>query len=88
MSPSPPSAATPTTEAAMNIYQAQRYAKNNGQFQGGKFVALFPAGAKNCEWLDAYMGLVRIEGIDGFLMVDDIDDQFPSLLVQPIEGEE
>ncbi len=73
----------------MNIYQAQRYAEENDQFQGGKFIAIFPAGPKVCTWLDAYFGMFTIEGIeDGFVMVKQIDDAYPNLLCQPIEAEE
>jgi hypothetical protein len=69
----------------MNIYQAQRYAEENDKFQGGKFIAIFPAGPKVCTWLDAYFGMFTIEGIeDGFVMVKQIDDAYPNLLCQPI----
>lgn len=62
----------------MNIYQCQRKAKDVG-FDSAKFVAMFPAGPKECKWLDAYFGFFQVEGIEGFLSVNDIDEQFPDL---------
>jgi len=66
----------------MNLYQCEETAKKIG-FDKAKFVALFPIGPVNCQWLDAYMGLFRadVEGLrDGFLMTRDIDKQFPDLV--------
>lgn len=62
----------------MNIYQCQKWAQKNG-FDSAKFFALFPAGIRACTWLDAYLGFFKIEGLDGFITVDDIDDKFPDL---------
>lgn len=66
----------------MNIYQAQKTAKRDG-YDSAEFIAHFPAGPKECKWLDAYLGLFRVEGMDGFVTVNDIDDMFPDLLVEP-----
>ena len=66
----------------MNIFQCQHKAEDIG-FDKAKFVALFPCGPVVCQWLDAYMGLFKadMEGLrDGFLMVNDIDEQFPNLI--------
>lgn len=65
----------------MNIYQCEEKAKEIG-FNTARFIALFPAGPKECKWLDAYMGLFVIDedGLrDGFVMTRDIDKQFPDL---------
>ena len=43
------------------------------------FTAVFPAGPKNCAWLDQYMGLVCVEGVEGFMMVKDLEAAFPDL---------
>jgi len=65
----------------MNLYQCQEKAKDVG-FDKAKFFAAFPAGPTECQWLDAYMGLLKvdIDGLrDGFLMVKQIDEMFPEL---------
>lgn len=62
----------------MNLYQCQQYAEREG-FDSVKFLANFPVGTRVCTWLDAYFGMFQIEGMDGFVMVRDIDSQFPSL---------
>ena len=66
----------------INIFQCEERAKDIG-FDKAKFVAFFPSGAKECQWLDAYMGLFKIDadGLrDGFVMVRDIDKMFPNLV--------
>jgi len=67
----------------MNLYQCQEKAKDIG-FDKAKFMAIFPVGAVECQWLDAYMGLFKIdmEGMrDGFVMVKQIDAEYPDLIV-------
>lgn len=67
----------------MNLYQCQEKAKDIG-FDKAKFVAMFPAGPIECQWLDAYMGILKVnaEGLrDRFLMTDQIDQMFPHLEV-------
>lgn len=72
----------------MNIYQEQRRAKEDG-FDKAEFVALFPAGLRHCKWVDAYFGLFTIDGLgDGFVTVEQIDDQFPDLLCLPVGKDE
>lgn len=45
----------------------------------------FPAGPKKCKWLDAYLGMFTIEGVDGgFVMVGQIDEKYPDLICLPI----
>ena len=69
----------------MNLYQCQEWAKDNG-FDKAKFIALFPSGPTECQWLDAYMGLLQIDKLgDGFVMVKQIDKMFPDLHCQPLE---
>jgi len=65
----------------MNLYQCQEKAKDVG-FDKAVFFAEFPSGLLECQWLDAYMGLFKIdaEGMrDGFVTVKQIDEQFPKL---------
>lgn len=65
----------------MNIYQCEERAKEIG-YDNAKFVAFFPAGPKQCRWLDAYMGLLVIDedGLrGGFVTTRDIDREFPDL---------
>mgnify|MGYP000524126137 CR=1 FL=1 len=70
----------------MNIYQCQKYAKQNG-FDSVKFTTDFPIGTRTCKWLDAYFGMFTIEGItDGaFITVRDVDAQFPRLECEIVE---
>lgn len=65
----------------MNLYQCEERAKEIG-FDKARFVALFPCGPVECQWLDAYMGLLKInkDGLDdGFVMTRDIDREYPNL---------
>ena len=69
----------------MNLYQCEAEAKAKAKdigFDKAKFVALFPCGPVECQWLDAYMGILKInaDGMrDGFVMTNQIDKQFPEL---------
>jgi hypothetical protein len=50
------------------------------------FSATFPAGEKQCIWLDAYMGLLCVKGVGGFTTTRDMDDLFPGLeCTDPVE---
>lgn len=75
----------------MNIYQCQNKAKDIG-FDKAKFLASFPAGVKQCRWVDAYFGFFQIDadGLrDGFVTVDQIDKAYPNLIVtEPYLDEE
>lgn len=64
----------------MNLYQAQRAAKDRRQMDG-EFMIVFPVGPRKCRWIDPYFGFFEIDGIDGFVRVDDIDRQYPDLHV-------
>ena len=68
----------------MNIYQCQKEAqKSNGNKL--KFLAIFPNGVKRCKWLDEFMGCITIEGLEGFIMLSDLDDIDPKLKCEIIE---
>ena len=67
----------------MNLYQCQEKAKEIG-FDRAKFIAFFPAGPVKCQWLDAYMGMLKVdtEGLrEGFMIARKIDEAFPDLVV-------
>lgn len=65
----------------------QEYAKSNG-YDSLAFMAMFPSGPRRCSWLDAYMGLVRIDGEDGFVMVRDLQAEVPNTPIFTLETEE
>lgn len=65
----------------MNILEAQEEALMLGMYDRHEFVAHFPAGPIKCKWLDAYFGLFRIEGHEGFVTVEAIREMFPNLEV-------
>jgi len=67
----------------MNLYQCENKAKEVG-YDSMEFMALFPAGPKKCKWLDAYMGLFQIDGIEGFVTTKQIDKQIPDLVCVPL----
>jgi len=69
----------------MNIHRCEAWAKDAGH-DSAQFIAAFPSGLQQCTWLDAYMGIFTIEGMEGFAMVRDIDREFPSLACFPIGG--
>lgn len=64
----------------MNILQAERRAQVDG-FDSTEFIAHFPNGARRCRWIDAYLGLFTVEGIDGFVTADEVDREIPDLEV-------
>lgn len=65
----------------------QQFAKSNG-YDRLAFMALFPSGPRRCQWLDAYMGLVKIDGEDGFVMVRDLQDALPGTVCITLTEEE
>lgn len=67
----------------MTLLECERLAEKEG-FDKLKFTALFPSGPRMCQWLDAYMGIFQVDGLEGFLMTNDMREQFPDLLVIPM----
>lgn len=66
----------------MNLRQCEKMAKDIG-FDKAKFTAIFPIGVIECQWIDAYMGLFKIDfdGLrDGFVTTDQIDNEYPNLI--------
>jgi hypothetical protein len=65
-------------------FRFQRYAEDNG-FDSLRFCAFLPAGPMMGRWLDAYMGLIKFDGLEGFVTVDQLDEIAPDALciVQP-----
>ena len=65
----------------MNIYECEAKAKEIG-FDKARFVALFPCGPVQCQWIDAYFGMFSadVDGLrEGFLMTQQIAKEFPDL---------
>ena len=65
----------------MNLYQCQRKAEKIG-FDKAKFFAVFPVGLVKCQWIDAYVGIFKVDADklgDGFVTIDRIDQEFPDL---------
>jgi hypothetical protein len=62
----------------VDIHECERKAQELG-FDKCVFNADFPNGTRKCRWLDAHMGLIGIEGLEGFIMSNDIDGMFPGL---------
>lgn len=68
----------------MNIFQAQRLAKYNDDHLD--FLADFPNGTFLVKWIDAHLGLLTIPAVfDGFMKIQDIDDQYPELQCRTIK---
>jgi hypothetical protein len=66
----------------MNLLQCQNKAKESGA-DNMEFVALFPKGKCKCHWIDAHMGIMGIEGLEGFLLAEDINKEHPELICEP-----
>lgn len=74
------SATKATIECDISIHECERLAKGLGGTS--TFTAEFPVGQKRCEWIDPYMGFVRIDmpELKGkFMTVDQLDGLFPGL---------
>lgn len=59
----------------MDIYRCQKKAQDEG-FETATFDLVCPAGVKKCKWLDAYLGLFQIVGVEGFLHVRDAENYY------------
>lgn len=66
----------------MGLLEAEEYAKDNDEFSNGRFVIEAPAGEIHCTWLDAYFGLFRIDGQEGFVSVRDMRKVLPDAVVR------
>lgn len=58
----------------LTIHQCEEFAKKLSRGSGEKvlFDLCGPLGKKPAEWLDPWMGLLRLEGDEGFIMVKDL----------------
>ena len=75
----------------MNLYQCEEAARDL-DFEGAKFIALFPGGVFECQWLDAYIGIFKINNVkelEGkFFTTREVDKQYPDLYCsEPYLGE-
>lgn len=62
----------------MNLQQCEQYAQDNDQYDSLKFTAKFPAGIFTCKWIDAYFGILTIEGItdNGFIIREQLEKAY------------
>lgn len=71
-------------ESLIGLRDCEALACDHGG-SGLKFLAFFPAGPMECQWLDPYLGLFTIAGAtgDGFTTTADIAREFPGLMCVP-----
>jgi hypothetical protein len=72
----------------MNIYECEKLAQEKG-FDSMEFLCHLPVGWVNCKWLDAHMGLIRVDfdGLrDGFITTRDLVSIDPNAVCIPLEG--
>lgn len=70
----------PEVVCDIDIHKCERLAKELGG--NPAFFAEFPIGRKRCEWIDPYLGFVRIdtpEMRDKFMTVGQLEEMFPGL---------
>lgn len=58
----------------MRILELQRHAEEHG-FDSIKFKYDFLGKSVKCQWLDAYMGIIRIEDFAGIVTVNNLINQ-------------
>jgi hypothetical protein len=64
----------------MNIKECQREAKEKG-WDCLLFDAIFPDGVKECQWIDAYIGIFKIKDSNkSFHSVAEIKKHYPELM--------
>lgn len=56
----------------ITIKECEECAQKIG-FDSATFELHGPMGSKKCTWLDAYMGIFKVEGAKGFSMVSDFE---------------
>lgn len=68
----------------MQLRQCQDKAKKIG-YDKAKFTAFFPNGPVECQWVDAYMGVFKMNHTalpkDTFVLVSDVDRYYQDLIV-------
>lgn len=65
----------------------QKHAESNG-FDSLRFLCMFPAGPRACQWLDAYFGLVKVDDMPGFVTVTQLDEIAPGATCIVLPGKE
>jgi hypothetical protein len=60
----------------MNIHECERLAQKTGKKH---FTMKMKGRTVKAEWLDAFMGLVKVGTASGFVMTQDLSDSFPDL---------
>lgn len=57
----------------MDIHECERKAIADGAYDKAQFDLVSPTGAMmHCRWLDAYFGLIQVDGESGFCHTRDI----------------
>ena len=70
----------------MDIYRAEKLAKDytlEYPAWDKKFFLIGPAGMKQCEWLDPYFGIFKVDGADGFMMSKQVPPGVDVLMPTP-----
>ena len=72
----------------MNIHQIQQHAKETKQYDSLEFIAGggFINNPINCKFLDAYLNMILVDGIDGFITIRLFDEAFGNATCVPLEG--
>ena len=73
----------------MNIYECERYAKENMDSDTRFILLLRNESPKSCKWIDAHFGSFAIEGENGFLMSYQVQKMTPNheCVIVPPDGE-
>lgn len=64
---------TPVLRDRASINDCERLACQCDASDSATFEIVGPTGRIKAKWLDAYMGILRVEGEDGFCMTRDFD---------------
>ncbi len=68
----------------LSLYDCQRIAEDKG-YNSLKFKIHINSKIIECEWLDAYFGLFKILGKEGFFMVNDMLQLCPEIRCEIID---
>ena len=69
----PATAPRPELRERASIHDCEALAISSGAYDRATFDLVGPLGRIGARWLDAHMGLIEIDGQDGFLMSRDFD---------------
>ena len=78
------------SDALISLVECERLAQDKG-FDSMRFIAMFPNGPKNCQWIDAYFGFFKIDGVTddkSFVTTIQIQDAVGRVMCVPLLDEE